>query len=154
MLSQQCENTVVMGHQYKTMKTYSELIKLPTYNQRFNYLKIPGVIGKETFGYDRYLNQVFYRSPEWKDIRRYVIIRDMGCDLGIEDREIQGRIYIHHMNPISKNDILFSSGFLLNPEFLICTSFETHNALHYGTLLSTSADLVTRRPNDTCPWRK
>lgn len=135
------------------MRTYSELTKIQTYNERFKYLRLSSLVGKETFGYDRYLNQVFYRSKEWKDIRRYVIIRDMGCDLGIKDREIQGKIYIHHMEPISKDDLIHRIGFILNPEFLICCSFETHNAIHYGSLFSTSADLIDREPNDTCPWK-
>ena len=136
------------------MRTYSELIQFQTYNERFEYLKLSALVGKETFGYDRYLNQNFYRSQEWKDVRRHVVLRDMGCDLGIEGREIQGKIYIHHMEPISKEDLMYHIGYVLDPEFLICCSFETHNAIHYGSLLSTTADLVTRKPNDTCPWRR
>lgn len=135
------------------IRTYSELITLPTFEERFKYLELGGKVGEETFGFDRYLNQVFYNSDEWKDIRDFVIVRDNGCDLGIPDREIQGRILVHHMNPISKEDILKRSKFLLDPEFLICTIKNTHDAIHYGdeSLLITAP--IIRTKNDTCPWR-
>lgn len=135
------------------IRTYSELITLPTFEERFKYLELGGKVGEETFGFDRYLNQVFYNSDEWKDIRDFVIVRDNGCDLGILDREIQGRILVHHMNPISKEDILKRSKFLLDPEFLICTIKNTHDAIHYGdeSLLITAP--IIRTKNDTCPWR-
>lgn len=113
-------------------KTYSELITLPTFEERFEYLKLSSKVAEETFGFDRYLNQVFYRSARWKSTRNKIIIRDEGCDLGIPDRPIQGKIFIHHMNPILLEDIESNSDFLLNPEYLICAAFETHNAVHYG----------------------
>lgn len=137
----------------RTIRTYSELIRLPTFEERFRYLKLDGLVGKDTFGFDRYLNQEFYRSKEWKEVRDFVIVRDNGCDLGMDGYEIVGRIYIHHMNPITVNDIVHSSDFLLNPDYLICVSHNTHNAVHYGDedLLVTAP--VERRKNDTCPWR-
>lgn len=138
----------------RTIRTYSELIRLPTFEERFRYLKLDGLVGKDTFGFDRYLNQEFYRSKEWKEVRDFVIVRDNGCDLGMDGYEIVGRIYIHHMNPITVNDIVHSSDFLLNPDYLICVSHNTHNAVHYGDedLLVTAP--VERRKNDTCPWRR
>lgn len=137
-----------------SIKTYSELIQLPTFIERYRYLRLGGRVGEETFGFDRYLNQQFYKSDEWLAIRDHVIVRDMGCDLGIEDREIYGRILIHHMNPISVDDIRNRSEFLLNPEYLICTTKNTHNAIHYGdeSLLITAP--IERTKNDTCPWRR
>ena len=138
----------------RTIRTYSELIRLPTFEERFRYLKLDGLVGKDTFGFDRYLNQEFYRSKEWKEVRDFVIVRDNGCDLGMDGYEIVGRIYIHHMNPITVNDIVHSSDFLLNPDYLICVSHNTHNAVHYGDedLLVTAP--VERRKNDTCPWKR
>ena len=136
------------------MRTYSELVCLSTFEERFRYLCLSGSVGKETFGFERYLNQRFYRSAEWKRIRREVILRDNGCDLGIPDRVIYGKIHIHHMNPVSREDILAQSELLLNPEYLVCVSHETHNAIHYGDenlLLTVPPE---RKPNDTCPWRK
>ena len=117
-------------------------------------MKLDGLVGKDTFGFDRYLNQEFYRSKEWKEARDFVIVRDNGCDLGMDGYEIAGRIYIHHMNPITVNDIVHSSDFLLNPDYLICMSHNTHNAVHYGDedLLVTAP--VERRKNDTCPWKR
>lgn len=135
------------------IRTYSELITIPTFEDRFEYLKLNGKVGEETFGFDRYLNQMLYRSKDWLDIRDYVIVRDCGCDLGIPDREIHTRVFVHHMNPISKNDILRKSDFLLNPEYLICTSKNTHDAIHYGDRTLLIGDLIERRRNDTCPWR-
>lgn len=138
----------------RTIRTYSELMRLPTFEERFRYLKLDGLVGKDTFGFDRYLNQEFYRSKEWKEVRDFVIVRDNGCDLGMDGYEIVGRIYIHHMNPITVNDIVHSSDFLLNPDYLICVSHNTHNAVHYGDedLLVTAP--VERRKNDTCPWKR
>ena len=115
-----------------SIRTYSELIRLPTFEERFRYLQLSGSVGKETFGFDRYINQNFYRSAAWKRVRDQVIIRDNGCDLGIEDRIIYGKILIHHMNPISDKDILNLTDILLNPEYLICVTHDTHNAIHYG----------------------
>ena len=135
------------------IRTYSELIQLPTFEERFDYLRLDGVVGKDTFGFDRYLNQQFYRSSEWKRIRNQVIVRDNGCDLGIDDHEIHGRILIHHMNPISIEDLQHMSDLLMNLEYLICVSHRTHNAIHYGdeSLIVTAP--IERTQNDTCPWR-
>ena len=135
------------------IRTYSELIQLPTFEDRFDYLRLDGVVGKDTFGFDRYLNQQFYRSSEWKRIRNQVIVRDNGCDLGIDEYEIHGRILIHHMNPISIEDLQHMSDFLMNSEYLICVSHRTHNAIHYGdeSLIVTAP--IERSQNDTCPWR-
>lgn len=135
------------------IRTYSELIKLPTFEDRYAYLRLGGRVGEATFGFDRYINQMFYKSDEWLAIRDKVIIRDNGCDLGIEGREIESSILIHHMNPISKKDILERSDFLLNPEFLICTIKNTHDAIHYGDENLLIRDPIVRRKNDTCPWR-
>lgn len=140
----------------KTMniRTYSELSKLTTFEERYRYLRLGGHVGEETFGFDRWINQMFYKDPEWLKIRDEVIIRDNGCDLGIEGREIYSRIIVHHMNPITKADILDRSEFLLNPEYLICTVKNTHDAIHYGdeNLLITLP--MERSANDTCPWRR
>ena len=136
-----------------SIKTYSELSKLTTFEERYNYLRLNGLVGKETFGFDRYLNQVFYRSSKWRSIRDFVIVRDNGCDLGIEGREIHGRIIIHHMNPITIQDITQQTEFLLDPEFLISTAHETHNAIHYGDTNLLTQESFERKRNDTCPWR-
>lgn len=138
-----------------SIKTYSELLTLPTFEERYRYLKLDGEVGKETFGFNRWLNQVFYHSKEWLDFRRDIILRDMGCDLGIRDREITGLIMIHHLEPISIDDILHRRvQVLLNPENSICTSINTHNAIHYGdeSLLITAP--IERTKNDTCPWKR
>ena len=135
------------------IRTYSELSKLKTFKERYEYLRLGGVIGADTFGFDRYLNQIFYRSMEWKSVRDFVIVRDNGCDLGIEGREICGNILIHHMNPISVEDILKRSDFLLNPEFLISTILTTHNAIHYGDESLLVTEPIVRSRNDTCPWK-
>ena len=136
-----------------TIRTYSELCQLSTFGDRFDYLRLNGSVGKDTFGFDRYLNQQFYRSREWKRIRDLVILRDNGCDLGVEGYEIRGRILIHHINPISVEDIHTMSDLLMNPEYLICVSHRTHNAIHYGdeSLIITAP--IERTQNDTCPWR-
>lgn len=136
-----------------SIKTYSELILLPTFEERFRYLHLNGSVGKETFGFDRYLNQNFYRSAEWKRVRDKVIIRDNGCDLGIEDRLIYGNVLIHHMNPINDKDIYNLTDILLNPEYLICVSHNTHNAIHYGNEELLVKAPIVRTKNDTCPWK-
>lgn len=136
-----------------SIRTYSELIKIPTFTERFEYLRLDGIVGEETFGFDRYLNQVFYKSREWLEARDYVIVRDFGCDLGIEGREIFGRILVHHMNPIRKEDIISRSKFLLNPEYLICVSKNTHDAIHYGDIGLLISEPIERTKNDMCPWR-
>ena len=135
------------------IRTYSELITFPTFKERFNYLKLDGLVGESTFGFDRYLNQIFYRSQRWKEIRDFVIIRDNGCDLGVEGYEIHSRIIIHHMNPITIEDIRKESEFLLDPEFLICTIHNTHNAIHYGDENLLIKAPIERSKNDTCPWK-
>ena len=135
------------------IKTYSELITIPTFEGRYEYLKLGGQVGVQTFGFDRYLNQAFYKSDEWLSVRDYVIARDNGCDLGVEGYEIYGRILIHHMNPITKEDILHRSKFLLDPEYLITTVKKTHNAIHYGNDSIIFEAPIERRKNDTCPWR-
>ena len=136
------------------IRTYSELSQLSTFEERYRYLRLGGRVGKETFGFDRWINQMFYKDPEWLKVRDIVIMRDNGCDLGIEGREIYSRIIVHHMNPITKADILDRSKFLLDPEYLICTVKNTHDAIHYGdeSLLITLP--MERSPNDTCPWRR
>lgn len=135
-------------------RTYSELIKFPTFEERYNYLKLFGHIGIETFGYDRYLNQILYTCPEWKKLRDQIILRDNGSDLGLEDYPIYGKVIIHHINPITIDDVLDYSPDVFNPEYLICTSHKTHNAIHYGVdSYSRSFQVVERRPNDTIPWR-
>ena len=136
-----------------TIRTYSELITIPTFEERYKYLKIGGKVGEETFGFERYLNQEFYKSHEWQSIRRQVIVRDLGCDLGIKDREIHGKIIVHHMNPITIDDIIEASDFLLNPEYLICTLKSTHDAIHYGDENLLIKAPVERTKNDTCPWK-
>ena len=136
------------------IRTYSELITFSTFEERYKYLRLGGKIGEETFGFDRYLNQSFYKTKEWMSIRDSVIIRDCGCDLAIADREIYGRILIHHMNPITKEDILRRSKYLLDPEYLICTSKNTHDAIHYGDSRLIITSPLERSKNDTCPWRK
>lgn len=138
----------------KNIKCYSELITIPTYEGRFEYLKLDGIVGRETFGFDRYLNQQFYNSYEYRKFRREMIIRDMGCDLGVEEYPINGLIILHHINPINPDDILSRNiRILLDPENTICTAHRTHNAIHYGdsSLLITAP--IERKPNDTCPWR-
>ena len=136
------------------MKTYSELLKFVTFEDRFNYLMLNGGVAEETFGFDRWLNQNFYRSAEWRSIRDFVIIRDGGCDLAMDGYEIYDKIIVHHMNPIEQSDILHSSDILINPEYLVCVSHNTHNAIHYGdaSLLMTAP--IERRPGDTCPWKR
>lgn len=135
------------------IRTYTELKQIPTFIERYRYLKIGGKVGEETFGSDRYLNQVFYRSKEWMNIRNYVIVRDLGCDLGIEGYEIIGKIFIHHMNPLTVEDILNRTKILLDPEYLICCTKNTHDAIHYGNEDLLWTDPVIRTPNDTCPWK-
>lgn len=136
------------------IKCYSELMLLPTFQARYQYLRLNGEVGKETFGFDRYMNQFFYRSPEWRRVRDFVITRDEGCDLGVPGREIFGRVIIHHMNPIRPEDIRNRSELLLNPEYLITTIHDTHLAIHYGDEHLLLQEPVERRPNDTCPWKR
>lgn len=139
----------------KNIKTYSELITLPTFIERYRYLKLDGRIGEDTFGFDRYLNQVFYTSKEWRKLRNEIILRDNGCDLGVEGYDINDTILIHHINPITQKDILNRSDILMNPDYLICVTKSTHAAIHYGdeSLLLVNTP-IERRKNDTCPWRR
>ena len=136
------------------IRTYSELIKIPNYRERYLYLKMDGQVGIETFGFDRYLNQAFYKSEElWKKVRRQVIIRDNGCDMGDLDHPIMGTIIVHHMNPILQEDLINFNKDIIDPEFLICVSRRTHNAIHYGDESLIPSEIIARRPNDTCPWK-
>lgn len=136
-----------------TIKTYSELIKLPTFIERYEYLKLDGRVGVETFGFDRYMNQRFYHSDEWRSIRDYVIARDLGRDLAMDGYDIYDKIYIHHMNPITQMDIVNFNADMIDPEFLVCTTHNTHNAIHYGNASLLITGPIERRPNDTCPWK-
>lgn len=131
------------------IRTYSELSKLKTFAERYEYLKLTGVVGKETFGYDRYLNQALYCSAYWQRIRRQVILRDNACDLGIDGLEIKSHLIVHHMNPISVEDVLAHSEEILDPEYLICTTINTHNAIHYGHM---EEEWKERKPGDTRLW--
>lgn len=136
-------------------KRYSEMITMPEFDDRFRYAKLDGQVGRDTFGFDRYLNQQFYRSKEWKRLRDQIIIRDNGCDLGVPGHEISGKIYIHHLNPLSPEDITKSTEKLFDPDNLVCVSAETHNAIHYGdeSILEKNK-IVERSPGDTCPWKR
>lgn len=136
-----------------SIRTYSELILLPTFEERFKYLQLNGRVGDDTFGFDRYINQNFYKSADWKRIRDQIIIRDNGCDLALEGYEIYGRILIHHMNPITVKDVELSTEYLMNPEYLICVTHNTHNAIHYGDEKFLMKGPVVRTKNDTCPWK-
>lgn len=139
----------------KILRTYSKLIELPTFEERFNYLKLDGRVGEETFGVDRYLNQLFYRGGPWKEVRNEIVVRDCGHDLAMPDDrfEIADTIFIHHMNPVSLEEILDMADVLLIPEFLVCTSLKTHNAIHYQREAPIPMIFESRRPGDTCPWR-
>ena len=136
-----------------SIKTYSELILLPTFEERFKYLQLNGRVGDDTFGFDRYINQKFYRSADWKRIRDQIIIRDNGCDLALEGYEIYGRILIHHINPITVKDVELSTEYLMNPEYLVCVTHNTHNAIHYGDEKQIITGPIVRTKNDTCPWK-
>ena len=153
MLSRLCKTIVGMVIRMD-IRSYSELITIPTFEERFRYLKLDGRVGEETFGFDRYLNQIFYKSNEWLRVRDLVIVRDNGCDLGIEGREIYGRILIHHMNPITIDDITRRSKYILDPEYLITTVKNTHDAIHYGDESLLIKGPIERSKYDTCPWKK
>ena len=134
------------------IRTYSELIRIPTFEDRFEYLKLHGEVGESTFGFDRYLNQVFYRSKEWRRLRNKVIIRDNGCDMALKGFEIADKIIIHHMNPVNLKNIVDRDEDLLNPEFLVCVSPITHNAIHYGNFDLINYGPIERKPGDTLLW--
>lgn len=137
------------------IRTYTELSKLKTFEERFEYLKLSGEVGKETFGFDRIFNQRFYTSIEWQSIRDRVIVRDNGCDLGVDGFDILGqKIFVHHMNPVLLYDIEQKTEILLNPEYLITTTFQTHNAIHYGDANQLLRSPIERSKNDTCPWKR
>ena len=137
------------------IRTYSELILLPTFIERYRYLRLRGKVGEATFGFERYLNQEFYKDdPDWKAARRAVIIRDNGCDLGVEGRDIiDAPVIVHHMNPLTEYDIIHRTKYLLDPEYLISTIDNTHKAIHYGDEKLLISEPIIRRKNDTCPWR-
>lgn len=136
-----------------SIRTYSELITIPTFEERFEYLQLKGSVGKDTFGYDRYLNQVLYRSPEWKRLRNQIIIRDGGCDLACDGYDIYDKVLIHHLNPITVEDVLTRSRKVFDPDNLVCVSHNTHNAIHYGDVDLLVTGPIIRTKNDTCPWR-
>lgn len=136
-----------------SIRTYSELIMIPTFEERFEYLQLKGSVGKDTFGYDRYLNQVLYRSPEWKRLRNQIIIRDGGCDLACDGYDIYDKVLIHHLNPITVEDVLARSRKVFDPDNLVCVTHNTHNAIHYGDSDLLVTGVITRTKNDTCPWR-
>lgn len=138
----------------KRIKTYSELCSLKTYEERLKYVMEYGNVGSETFGNLRHINQQFYKTEAWQRARRKVIERDNGCDLGIPDLEIMGFIYVHHLNPITLDDILYSTPYALDPNYLICTSLTTHNALHYSKKITVPIYPLERFPNDMCPWKR
>ena len=129
-------------------------MKLSTFEERFEYLKIGGKVGEETFGFDRYINQMLYKTPEWESVRNVVILRDGGCDLGVEGYDIVGKVLVHHMNPITVDDIVNRLDYVLDPEYLISSSMMTHNAIHYGNENLLPQSPIERTKNDTCPWRK
>lgn len=135
------------------IRTYNELLNFPTWDERFKYLKLDSNVGIETFGQNRFLNQDFYHSKEWRRLRDYIILRDNGCDLAIEGMQIYGKIYIHHMNPIVDSDIIHQSDYLINPDYLVCVSMNTHNLIHYGTEDLVNNDWTPRSEGDTCLWR-
>ena len=136
-----------------SIRTYSELITIPTFEERFEYLQLKGSVGKDTFGYDRYLNQVLYRSPEWKRLRNQIIIRDGGCDLACDGYDIYGKVLIHHLNPITVEDVLTRSRKVFDQDNLVCVTHNTHNGIHYGDSILLVTGVFTRTKNDTCPWR-
>ena len=135
------------------MKTYQEMMTYPTFEERFEFLRLNGRVGSDTFGFDRYLNQVLYRSPEWRRVRDRVILRDNGCDLGHPDYPIGGRVIIHHMNPLTVEDIEERNPIIFDENMLVCVSHNTHNAIHYGDSNLLPKPPIERRPNDTCPWK-
>lgn len=153
MLLVQC--VLIVEEKGKTrmiIRTYSELMKLKTFEERYDYLRLSGKVGESSFGYDRYINQLFYKSPEWRRVRDLIIIRDNGCDLGIIDRPIMSKIIVHHMNPVSLEELQESSKKVFNPEFLVCTCHATHNAIHYSNPNLLSKLSEERRPGDTLLW--
>lgn len=135
------------------IRTYTELMRFPTLRERYEYLKIGGEVGRSTFGFDRYLNQLFYKSAAWRQTRDQVIVRDDGCDLGIPGEVIGGKLLVHHMNPITAEQIENEDPVMFDPEFLICCSERTHNAIHFGDARQLPGVIIERKPGDTCPWK-
>ena len=135
------------------LRRYSELIRLPTFEARYEYLRLAGIVGEATFGFDRYLNQLMYTSARWKKVRNQVIIRDNGCDLAMPGYDFKSKIIVHHMNPLTMKEVEEVSDDIFNPEYLICVSQRTHNAIHYGDAELLQKGPIERRPNDTCPWK-
>lgn len=137
----------------RLVRCYTELKRLKTFKDRYEYLRLGGIVGDSTFGFDRYLNQLLYTSDRWRKLRNEIIIRDNGCDLGVEGYDLKNKIIIHHMNPLTLKDVQEVSDDIFNPEFLVCTSQRTHNAIHYGDESLLPQVPLERRPNDTCPWK-
>lgn len=137
----------------KLIRRYSELRRLPTFRDRYEYLRLGGVVGESTFGFDRYLNQLLYTSAKWRKIRNDVIIRDNGCDLGVDGYDLKDKIIVHHMNPLTMEEVESVSDDIFNPEYLICVSQRTHNAIHYGDQSLLPQGPIERKPFDTCPWK-
>lgn len=138
----------------KTTKTYSELITLPTFEERYRYLKLDGVVGQATFGYDRYLNQILYTSREWRHFRNEIIVRDNGCDMGCKGYDVVTRVTVHHINPITVEDVINRNPKVFDPENVITVSDNTHKAIHYGDESLLPIVPIERKANDTCPWRQ
>ena len=136
------------------IKSYSELMLLKTFEERYEYLRLDGIIGEYTFGSHRYLNQKFYNTPEWRKFRNEIIVRDNGCDMGLAGYDIYGRIHVHHINPITIDEVVNNTPSLFDPENVVCVSLGTHNAIHYGDESLLFVELVERKPNDTRPWRQ
>lgn len=134
-------------------RSYSELKRLPTFKERYEYLRIGGLVGESTFGFERFLNQALYTSQRWRLLRNQIIVRDNGCDLGVEGYDIYDKIIIHHMNPLTREQMEEPDDSMFDPEYLICVSHNTHNAIHYGDASLLRQEYVPRRPNDTCPWK-
>lgn len=133
-------------------RSYSELVQFETFEERFDYLSLQGEVGQSTFGFDRWINQQFYMSRQWRQLRQKIIVRDEGCDLGVLGYDIHSRLIVHHMNPLRQNDIVYGTDHALNPEFLICTTHDTHNAIHYGDKNLLAKPYEPRRPGDTKLW--
>lgn len=148
-----CKLTVAERVTPVKIRRYYDLKHLKTFEERYDYLKLSGIVGQSTFGYDRWLNQVLYRSKKWKQTRDGIIVRDNGCDLGCSGYTIHGSVIVHHMNPITIDDIELDNEMMYDPEFLICTTDNTHNAIHYGNSSLLPKAVVERQRNDTCPWK-
>lgn len=155
MLCESMQVVVMMNmNMNNKLRSYTELSKLKTFEERLQYASLKGTVGEETFGSNRWINQRFYTSSEWRRVRNKVIVRDMGCDLGVLGHEIHGKIIVHHMNPITVDDIVYKTKYLLDPEFLVCVSFDTHELLTFSDTAHNLPHTTTeRKPNDTCPWR-